>query len=118
MEFKVYCRYVDFANKLDMYIFEVESSSYGYSKRRLCTSLDTMEFKEYKDGDSSVNPTLSLEGWVVKPFLQAIANELKTIDIVAEGEPVIKNELASTKYHLEDMRKIVFGGKSDVVEIK
>jgi len=108
MEFKVYCKYVDFANKLEMFVFEVERLQYGISKRRICTNLDPLEFKDYAEGDLDVNPILSLSGSIVKPFLQAIANELKTIDIIAEGEPVIENELASTKYHLEDMRKLVF----------
>jgi len=110
MQFKVYCKYVDYANKLEIFIFEEEALQYGVDRRTICTSLDPLTFKEYKDGGTA-EPVLSLNGRIVKPFLQAIANELKTIDIVAEGEPVIKNELVATKYHLEDFRKLVFKTK-------
>ena len=45
---------------------------------------------------------------MAKPFLQGMANELHKLGIRAEGEPVLENELSSTKYHLEDMRALVF----------
>ena len=48
---------------------------------------------------------------MAKPFLQAMANELKEIGVMAEGELVLENELGATKYHLEDMRQLVFKGK-------
>ncbi len=111
MQFKVYCKYLDYANTLDIYIFEEHALQYGVDRRAICTSLNPLTFKKYDDDHQTftkAEPVISLTGRIVKPFLQAIANELKTIDIVADGEPVIKNELVSTKYHLEDMRKLVF----------
>lgn len=42
------------------------------------------------------------------PFLQAMANLCHEHGIKPEKEPVLKNELDAIKYHLEDMRKLVF----------
>lgn len=106
MQFKVYCKYVDYANTLDIFLFEEE----GSGRRTVCTNLDPLTFSEYKQRDK-IKPVLSLNGQIVKPFLQAIANELKTIDILPEGSPVPENELVATKYHLEDMRDLVFKDK-------
>lgn len=104
MKFEVYCKYEDFSNRLNFYIFGNDESG----KRSFCTSIDKMEFRDYCEGTCIDEPTFSLRGPVTKPFLQAIANELKEIGIKAEGEPVIENELTAVKYHLEDMRRISF----------
>ena len=105
MKFEVYCRYEDYSEHLNIYIFSISESG----TRSFCTSIDKMEFVEYNPAHSIENPTIRLSGYIVKPFLQAMANELKEIGITAEGEPILANELTAVKYHLEDMRKIAFG---------
>lgn len=104
MKFEVFCKHEDFSNRLNFYIFGIDESG----KRSFCTSIDRMEFKDYRDGECIEEPTFCLKGAVTKPFLQAIANELKNIGVKAEGEPVLENELTAVKYHLEDMRRISF----------
>ena len=56
-------------------------------------------------------PTFAINEGMSKPFLQAIANELHKLGIKAEKEPVLENEMTAVKYHLEDMRKLVFEEK-------
>lgn len=107
MKFEVFCRHEDFANKLNFYIFRLNIDG----SRRICTSLDKMEFSEYQEG-CMIEPTFSLNGLIVKPFLQEMANALKKIGIKAESEPILENELSAVKYHLEDMRKLVFENKA------
>ena len=106
MKFEVYCKYEDFSYHLNVYIFGIDHSG----KRSFCKSIvdGKMEFVEYKEDQYIENPTFRLSGEVVKPFLQAMANELKEIGVTADGEPVLENELTAVKYHLEDMRKITF----------
>ena len=103
MKIKVYCQYEDFANKLNFYIFQDNPDG----SRSVCTSIDKMEFKHCADGEP-IPATLSLSGHVTTPFLQAMANTLKEIGIKAEAEPILENELTAVRYHLEDMRKLVF----------
>ncbi len=105
MNFKVYCRYDDYANDmLSIYIYEEMPDN----KRAICKSLDKMEFELVEDEFVKLEPTLKLQGILVKPFLQAFANELNKTGIRADKEPVLENELTATQKHLEDMRKIAF----------
>lgn len=104
MKFEVHCKYENYSRQLNFYIFGIDENG----KRSFCKSIDKMEFKDYTEGSCINEPTFSLSGPVTKPFLQAMANELKEIGINAEGEPVIENELVAVKYHLEDMRSLVF----------
>ena len=103
MKFKVFCRYEEFANRLSFYVFSTGPTG----ARQICTSLDEMNFVDYEEG-TMVDPTFSLTGLVVKPFLKEMANALKQIGIRADDEPILENELAAVKYHLEDMRTLVF----------
>jgi hypothetical protein len=105
MEYKVFCRYEDFRETLNFYLFQ-DNENGG---RELCTNLKTMEFKPIKRGEFVPEPTFSISGCVVQPFLKAMANALDEIGIRPEGKPVLENELTATKYHLEDMREIAFG---------
>lgn len=103
MKFEVFCQHEDYAMILNFYIFGIEPNG----TKKICTSLDDMEFEEYTEGALIENPTFSLKGRITKPFLQAMANELDRIGVKAEGKPILENELTAVKGHLEDMRKIV-----------
>ncbi|MDY6862952.1 MAG: hypothetical protein SVR08_11890 [Spirochaetota bacterium] len=106
MQFKVFCRHEEFANRLSFYIFKIDPDG----AQSICTSLDKMEYSRYEVG-KKIDPTFSLTGYIINPFLKEIANTLKEIGIKAENEPVLENELSAVKYHLEDMRKLVFENK-------
>ena len=105
MKFKVYCEYQDYRGSADFFIVREE----GLDKERqaICTSLDNMEFKNFELGEN-IKPTFSLTSRVFTPFLQAMANNIKELGIKADDEPILENELIAVKYHLEDMRKLVF----------
>ncbi len=103
MEFEVFCEYQDFAHQLNIYIFEIKPDG----GRGICTSIDKMTFKSYIDGEM-LDPTLSLKGFMARAFLQGMVNAAKKVGISPEGEPILENELVAVKYHLEDMRKLVF----------
>lgn len=103
MKFKIFCQYEDFAMRLNFYIFQDEIDG----SRSICTSLDKMEFTKLNKGESP-NPSFTIHGPMTKPFLQAMANVLRDEGIKADGEPIIENELVAVKYHLEDMRSLVF----------
>jgi len=79
---------------------------------------NTRTFLTYEDGnfiahvlpigELGVKPLLRLPWMLSESFLQAMANKLSELGIRPEGKPVLENELTATKYHLEDMRKLVF----------
>jgi hypothetical protein len=111
MKFEVYCQHEDFAMTLKFYIFKINSDE----SRDICTSIDNMEFSRYEEG-RPVDPTFLLRGRITEPFLQAMANTLHKIGVTAEGEPVLANELTAVKYHLEDMRRLVFDHSNENVQ--
>ena len=104
MKFEVFARFEDYADRLSLYVF----SEGPNGSRALCTNLDKMEFTDYTPGKFIANPTIEMSGSVARPLLQAIVDEAKKHGIAATGSPVLENELTATKYHLEDMRTLVF----------
>jgi hypothetical protein len=108
MEFKVYCRYEDYAKQLNIYIFRINPDG----SESICTKIGNknLTFKTYTIGEI-VEPTISLTGYVATPFLQGIVDAAKKIGITPKGEPILENEMAAIKYHLEDMRSLVFRTK-------
>ena len=62
------------------------------------------------DRGARLKPCMVLE-WGNQQFLQAISNGLFNFGIRPEQEPILKNELTATKYHLEDMRELIFKQK-------
>jgi hypothetical protein len=75
---------------------------------------DNQQFTAHKlpIGQLGVQPLFKLPWELSQKFLQAMANKLNEIGIRPEGKPVLENELTATKYHLEDMRKLVFERES------
>jgi len=67
-----------------------------------------LEFKEVKKEDKIEEPTLRLSCSIKDEFLKAMAEALDKEGIKTENDFKIQGLLEATKYHLEDMRKIVF----------
>lgn len=111
MKFEVFCEHQDHAMRLNFYIFKLNVDG----SRDICTSLDKMEFTRQEVG-TPVKSTFLMAGEITKPFLQAMADTLHREGIYAEGEPVLENELTATKYHLEDMRTLVFTRKLNMTK--
>jgi hypothetical protein len=97
-------QYEEYAHRISIYIFKELPNG----KRLFCTDINTMEFIEHEEHLILEKPTLSLSGNVAKPFIQEIVDSAKRIGINPSGEPILENELIAIKYHLEDMRTLVF----------
>lgn len=101
--FEVFFDHQDYCHRVHCYVFK----NHLDDTQSICTSLDKMEFVKYNPGDE-IKPTFEIGPQMMNPFLQAMANALKKIGIRAENEAILENEMDAVKYHLEDMRKIVF----------
>lgn len=66
-----------------------------------------LEFKKVNAGEP-ISPTLSLPGLNAKEFLQALTDAIAEFGIVPSGHLPPREEIAAVKYHLEDMRALVF----------
>ena len=101
---EVYFNHENYAQALAVYVFVNNPDG----TRSICTDLKENTYKVHHPGMAINEPTFRLEGDKIKPFLQGMANELHRLGVKAEEAPVLENELSSTKYHLEDMRALVF----------
>jgi len=88
------------------------------NRREIITNLSTMEVKSFDRGASTVDvePTIKVDWACGQEVLQALVDGLYEHGIKAEKEPVLKDELTATKYHLEDMRKIMFEHVGNLVK--
>lgn len=75
-------------------------------KRKIASPLK-FHFNEPKDGDI-VEPTFSIPEILSKELLQSLADELFKLGIKPLSQLPLENEMAAVKYHLEDMRNLVF----------
>ena len=67
-------------------------------------------FKEVKKEDEfKIKPTIELGPFFADDFLKALVEAAKENGLKPEEDYVMKGKLEATRYHLEDMRKIVFG---------
>ena len=64
-------------------------------------------FEPYDSG-CDVKPTLSLSRGKGDDFLRALVNELVRCGYKPDEIKAIDKEIGAVKYHLEDMRKLVF----------
>jgi hypothetical protein len=72
----------------------------------------TWECKE-QDAAAEIEPWLTIPRFHALPFLQAMADLCHKHGIRAQEEPILANELTAVKYHLEDMRKLLFAAVLD-----
>ena len=96
------------AAQMDVYIYrEVKQN-----QMEMITNLSGPAGIEAKSVDrgSRMVPAMTLD-WHDDELLQAIVDGLHDHGIRATQEPIIKNELTAIKYHLEDMRTLIFKGK-------
>ena len=92
--------------EIEVWLINVESG-----KARIANVMKdgSLEFREIKDGDPLGNA----------PFLRVPQNVWELIvNAISEVTPPLKKEvvdaeLTATKFHLEDMRKLVFKGKNE-----
>ena len=65
--------------------------------------------RHYALGEAIDRPTLIFSGHDGESFLQALATALIGLGFKPDVLKASENELSATKYHLEDMRDLVFG---------
>jgi len=63
-------------------------------------------FKEWKEGEE-IKPTLEIGGFFEGEFLEALAEALDEKGIKTDKDAKIEGILEATKYHLEDLRKLL-----------
>jgi hypothetical protein len=99
-DWEVYIESEDYARRYNIYIIRYRTDGTADILGR-----DGL-VERTSPGLETPRPTvkLSVDGHRV---LQAMANELARKGYKPEGNPVLENELTATKYHLEDMRKLV-----------
>jgi hypothetical protein len=93
------------------------------TRREFITSLGdedgNMRLRSVEMGEllkADIKPTMRV-GWMGgNELLQAIADGLCEYGIKARQAPVVQNELDATKYHLEDMRKLMFENIAPLVK--
>ena len=67
--------------------------------------------RHYEVGEALDNPTLVFGGRDGEEFLQSLAEALVRIGFKPDELKAIGGEKSAILYHLEDMRKLVFGRK-------
>ena len=65
-----------------------------------------LEWKEHEEG-KYMEPTFKLGGYMTGPFLKAFATAAKKNGMNPADDLRMEGELKATKYHLEDMRKLL-----------
>jgi len=68
-------------------------------------------FKEIEQGRRLDRPSLSIDERYAGPFMEALKRAVEQVDMGP-----VEGELKATKYHLEDMRKLIF--EKTVIELR
>ena len=63
-------------------------------------------FEEHKEG-KAIKPTLTIGGFFEGEFLNALAEALDEKGIKTDKDAKIEGTLGATRYHLEDLRKLL-----------
>lgn len=70
-------------------------------------------FEELKEGQTYPAPTLRLSEFYAKELLSGLSREMDAMGIKPDSQTKLEGILVATKYHLEDMRKLVFPKEGD-----
>ena len=95
-EFEVYIRNKTYSNMIEVAFVKIKNG------KRFIAKPVNLEFKEIEEGVET-RATMEFNLWEGKELLNAFKKELEGINLNQ-----IEGELKATKYHLEDMRKIVY----------
>jgi len=98
---KVYADYRDYKRELELYIIE-EGGDY----RAVAQPID-MIFKRFQLGEVISGPTLRVPDYFALPMIKAFAELAGTMGVKRTDESKTEGLYEATKYHLEDMRKLM-----------
>jgi hypothetical protein len=99
---KVYAHHEDWSDTLSLYI--VEKFPDGRRAIILPVKLDQKTFV----AGEKVEPSIELNGLLAREFLQAMCDLCHAQGLHPTGVAPLENEMSAVRYHLEDMRKLVF----------
>lgn len=100
---KIYLRQVDYADKTDLYLVDERDG-----KKYFAEPMDLI-FKTVNDSEI-VKPTLELSGYVAREFLPALSQALSESGYRPKTDE--GKQIEALKYHLEDLRTLVFKKES------
>lgn len=105
-----------FSGKLKIWIYEKidreRVAIYEVNRQNGLTAL-ILNFGENETLTEDPTPTFIIPMERSYEIMKALTDAFGKIGIVASDFQTIKNELKATRYHLEDMRSIVFGKKQE-----
>jgi len=105
MSFKVYIR-ESLENETDEIVIIEELPNY---KRRIALPME-LEWKEISQGES-YQPTLRISERISQELYKALQSALENYGAKPDSTSKLEGILEATKYHLGDMRKLVFEEK-------
>jgi len=86
----------------------------GEDGKRFLAKPIELDYTPIKPGQMYPAPTLELPEFMAQEFLKELSNSLEKIGIQPEGVEKTKGILEATKYHLEDMRTLIFKNRGDL----
>ena len=105
--FQFYIRYTDYEDKAEIFLLQQSP------EHRIYLTYENGNFVEHVQNitgavHGEIQPLLVFPSGLAQPFLQAMADMLEKHGIRPASKPILENELTAVKYHLEDMRRLVF----------
>lgn len=102
--FEVKIRQSIYTNSMELYFFDD-----GPNFRSVAKPMELV-FEKVED-DKEYEPSLRIPDYLASAFLKAVATALDKNGVRLPSVDRIEGEMEARKDHLEDMRKLVFGGK-------
>jgi hypothetical protein len=90
---------------LGIYLFDFKV---GYNGKTFIAKPAKLEWLELDDYMAHANPFLEISRIDVDPFLKSIRNQLDERGVKSEPQTKLEGVLEATKFHLQDMRDLVF----------
>lgn len=97
---RVSIRKSEFTNELEIYIGEKRFDGMYIAKPV------ELVLEKHIEGEN-LDPTIKIGGFLADEFLKVLAEELDNKGIKTDKDERIKGTLDATKYHLEDLRKLL-----------
>ena len=103
-KYEVYVNFEDYHNRCEIYIRRICEGEH----QEYITSMegDKIEFKTVGLSER-IEPAMVFYSNMATDVLKAFANACWKNGFKPEQAPVLENELTATKFHLEDMRKLM-----------
>ncbi len=98
---KVYMQWADYANSLEVAIVDEREDGSSRSVKPV-----ELEFEDVQEGEY-IKPAFVLRHRMAKSFMGAMAEVLDKQGVKTDKDAKIEGTLDATRYHLEDLRKLL-----------